>query len=143
MSREPFIHPRKNVLIVDSDLNLRLSLALILKRAGFVVTTVGQACEALVRLETGNYTLVILDIETIDNRMKLLPTILFQYPTISVLVFTAQWSPETAAEIKQLGVSAHLEKPVTPDTLLACVDKILKEQASKINYFSTGIKVKK
>jgi DNA-binding NtrC family response regulator len=143
MSREPFIHPRKNVLIVDSDLNLRLSLALILKRAGFVVTTVGQACEALVRLETGNYTLVILDIETIDNRMKLLPTILFQYPTISVLVFTAQWSPETAAEIKQLGVSAHLEKPVTPDALLACVDKILKEQASKINYFSTGIKVKK
>ncbi len=139
MSREPFIHPRKNVLIVDSDLNLRLSLALILKRAGFVVTTVGQACEALVRLETGNYTLVILDIETIDNRMKLLPTILFQYPTISVLVFTAQWSPETAAEIKQLGVSAHLEKPVTPDALLACVDKILKEQASKINYFSTGI----
>jgi DNA-binding NtrC family response regulator len=133
MSREPFIHPRKNVLIVDSDLNLRLSLALILKRAGFVVTTVGQACEALVRLETGNYTLVILDIETIDNRMKLLPTILFQYPTISVLVFTAQWSPETAAEIKQLGVSAHLEKPVTPDALLACVDKILKEQASKIN----------
>jgi DNA-binding NtrC family response regulator len=96
-----------------------------------------------VRLETGNYTLVILDIETIDNRMKLLPTILFQYPTISVLVFTAQWSPETAAEIKQLGVSAHLEKPVTPDALLACVDKILKEQASKINYFSTGIKVKK
>jgi DNA-binding NtrC family response regulator len=127
MSRESFAYSRKNVLIVDSDLNLRLSLAMVLKRAGYLVTTVGQACEALDRLETGNYNLVILDIMIMDNKFTLLPTILQMYPTISVMVFTAQWSPETAAEIEQMGISAHLEKPVTPDALLACVKSILKE----------------
>ncbi len=121
--------PPKNVLIVDSDLNLRLSLALILKRAGYLVTSVGYACEALERLETGNYDLIILDIVMIDNRLTLLPAILRQYPHISVLVFTAKWSPETAAEIEQMGISAHLEKPVTPKSLLKRVDIILKEHA--------------
>jgi DNA-binding NtrC family response regulator len=127
MSRELRMPISKSVLIVDTDLNLRLSLALILKRAGYLVTTVGQACEALERLETGNYDLIILDIVMIDNRLTLLPAILRQYPQISVLVFTAQWSPETAAEIKQLGISAHLEKPVTPNSLLECVDTILND----------------
>jgi two-component system response regulator GlrR len=127
MSRESFAYPPKNVLIVDSDLNLRLSLAMVLKRAGYLVTTVGQVCEALDRLETGNYNLVILDVMIMDNKFTLLPTILQMYPTISVMVFTAQWSPETAAEINQMGISAHLEKPVTPDALLACVESILKE----------------
>lgn len=128
MIREHRVLP-KNVLIVDSDLNLRLSLALILKRAGYLVTSVGYACEALERLETGNYDLIILDIVMIDNRLTLLPAILRQYPHISVLVFTAKWSPETAAEIEQMGISAHLEKPVTPKSLLKRVDIILKEHA--------------
>jgi DNA-binding NtrC family response regulator len=131
MSGELCVHIPKNVLIVDSDLNQRLSLALVLKRAGYLVTTVGQACEALDRLESGNYNLVILDIMSMDNKLTLLPTVLKQYPAISVLVFTAQWSPETAAEIEQMGVSAHLEKPVTPDSLLVCVDSILKESGPR------------
>jgi DNA-binding NtrC family response regulator len=131
MSRELFTFSPKNVLIVDSDLNLRLSLAMVLKRAGYLVTTVGQACEALDRLETGNYSLVILDIMIMDNKFTLLPTILHMYPSTAVMVFTAQWSPETAAEIERMGVSAHLEKPVTPDALLACVESILKEHDQK------------
>jgi len=128
MSRELRVFPPKNVLIVDSDLNLRLSLALVLRGAGYIVTTVGKACEALERLESGNYNLVILDIMIMDNKLTLLPTVLQRFPTTSVLVFTAQWSPETAAEIENLGISAHLEKPVTPDALLECVESILKNK---------------
>ncbi len=131
MSRELFVFPPKKILIVDSDLNLRLSLALVLKSAGYLVTTLGEACEAAARLGTENYNLVILDILDMDNKMKLLPMILQQYPTLSVLVFTAQWSPETAAEIEQMGISAHLEKPVNPDSLLDCVKSILMEGESE------------
>lgn len=127
MSRELCLHTPKNILIVDGDVNQRISLGLVLKRAGYLVTTVGQACEALDRLESGNYNLVILDIVSMDNKLILLPTMIKQYPTISVVVFTAQWSPETAAEIEQMGISAHLEKPITPGSLLECVESILKE----------------
>jgi DNA-binding NtrC family response regulator len=71
--------------------------------------------------------LLILDIATPENRLTLLPAVLCLYPHISILVFTAQWSPETALEIEKLGIQAHLEKPVTPDALLQRVKAILKE----------------
>jgi DNA-binding NtrC family response regulator len=129
MSRELCVHNPKNVLIVDNDLNQRLSLSLILKRAGYLVTTVGFACEALERLQTGNYNLTILDIAPIENRLTLLPSILRQYPHISVLAVTAKGSPETTSEINALGISAQLEKPVTAKSLMECVDIILKEPA--------------
>jgi DNA-binding NtrC family response regulator len=124
MSRDNVV-PSRRVLIVDSDLNLRLSLALILKRAGYSVTTVGRACEAQERLKADRFDLVILDALTIDNRLTLLPKVLQEYPKIATLAFTAQWSPETAAEFQNLGISAHLEKPVTPASLLAEVEKIM------------------
>ncbi len=124
MSRENVV-PARSVLIVDSDLNLRLSLALILRRAGYSVTTVGRACEAQERLKTDQFKLVILDVLTIDNKLTLLPKVLEEYPKTAILAFTAQWSPETAEELKNLGISAHLEKPVTPTSLLEEVDKIM------------------
>jgi DNA-binding NtrC family response regulator len=119
--------PTKSVLVVDDDQNLRHSLAMILKRAGYQVATVGRACEALELLRTSHCNLIILDISTPENRLTLLPTVLSLYPHLSILVFTGDWSPETALEIKLLGVQAHLEKPVMPDSLLECVDAILKE----------------
>jgi DNA-binding NtrC family response regulator len=121
------IAPRSSILVVDNDPNLRRSLGLVLKRAGYAVHTVGRACEALEYLESGHYSLVILDLVMVDNRLTLLPTVLHRFPHIPILVFTADWSPETANEIEQLGIRAHLIKPITPKILLECVETILQE----------------
>jgi DNA-binding NtrC family response regulator len=126
MSREYSLSP-KSVLIVDEDENLRRSLGLVIARAGYQVATVGKSCEALEFLRTSQCNLIILDISTPENRLTLLPSILRLYSHLSVLVFSAHWSPETALEIEQLGVQAHLEKPVMPKSLLERVDAILKE----------------
>jgi DNA-binding response OmpR family regulator len=126
MSRDFSLFP-KSVLIVDEDENLRRSLGLILSRSGYQVAAVGKSCEALELLRTSQYNLIILDISTPENRLTLLPTVLRLYSHLSVLVFSALWSPETALEIEKLGVQAHLEKPVTPKSLLERVDAILKE----------------
>ena len=127
MPREPFDLP-KSILIIDEDQNLRRSLSLILGRAGYQVTTCGQACEALELLRTRAINLIIMDITTSENRLTLLPAILCLYPHLSVLVFTAFWSPETALEIAKLGIQGHLEKPVTPGQLLEHVEAILAKQ---------------
>ena len=124
MSRESSFPP-KSILIVDEDLNLRRSLALMLKREGYLVETSDKACDALDLLRQGNYNLVIMDITTPENRLTFLPAVLCMYPHISVLVFSAHWSPETALELGKLGVHSHLEKPINPDQLLAALDKIL------------------
>jgi DNA-binding NtrC family response regulator len=119
--------PPRSILVVDNDRNLRRSLGLVLKRAGYAVLNVGRACEALEYLESGFFSLVILDLVMVDNRLTLLPTILRLYPHLPILVFTADWSPETANEIEQLGIRAHLIKPITPKILLECVEKILQD----------------
>ena len=119
----------KSILIVDDDQNMRRSLTLILRRAGYLVAACGQACEALQHLQGGAYNLIIMDITTPENRLTLLPAILCMYPHLSVLVFTAFWSPETALEIGKLGVQGHLEKPVMPGQLLEHVETILAKQA--------------
>jgi DNA-binding NtrC family response regulator len=123
----------KWILVVDDDLNLRHSLALVLKSAGYTVTTAGLACEALECLEHANYDLAILDVVMIDNRLNLLPSVLHLYPHLPILVFTAEWSPETAVETEKLGVRAHLVKPVTPKCLLECVDTILNSSPVMVN----------
>jgi DNA-binding NtrC family response regulator len=126
MPRQNSVPPR-SILVVDNDRNLRRSLGLVLKHAGYAVLTVERACEALEYLESGHYSLVILDLVMVDNRLTLLPTVLRLFPHLPILVFTADWSPETANEIEQLGIRAHLIKPVTPKILLECVETILQE----------------
>ena len=64
----------KSILIIDDEPNLRRSLALILQREGYTVTTAGNAQEANKCLEAGPYSLVFLDLKMPDiNGLDLLP----------------------------------------------------------------------
>jgi DNA-binding response OmpR family regulator len=117
----------KSILIVDDDRNLRHSMALILMRAGYEVETAGGAADVLADLQGGNYDLTILDMMMPDGGSILLPKLLQLYPSLAILVLTAQVSPETPLETGHLGEHARLIKPVTPETLLAQVKAILHE----------------
>ena len=108
----------KSILIVDTDRNLRYSMALILRRAGYRVAMAGSAAEALENLKTGKYDLTILDMLMPDDGSILLPKLLYLYPGLAILALTAQASSETTLETCQLGKHSHLTKPVTPETLL-------------------------
>jgi DNA-binding NtrC family response regulator len=119
--------PPKSILLVDDDLNLRRSLDLILRRAGYRVEEAGQASEVLACLRSNLYDLVILDITTPDDRLALLSKILPTHPDLSVMILTPQCSAEMAAEIKQLGICTHLVKPITPECLLDRVEAALRE----------------
>ena len=50
------------VLVLDEDINLRVSLAQILKQAGYVVSTACSPCEARKLLEAHPFGLIFLDI---------------------------------------------------------------------------------
>ena len=119
----------KSILIVDGDQNLRYSMALILRRAGYRVDMTGDAAAALVGLRTGKYDLTILDMLMPDNGSILLPRILNLYPNLAILILTANSSPETPLETSHLGEHSRLTKPVTPETLLECVKTTLQEHS--------------
>ena len=108
----------KSILIIDTDRNLRYSMTLILRRAGYRVDMASSAAEALENLKTVKYDLTILDMLMPDDGSILLPKLIYLYPGLAILVLTTQLSSETSLETSHLGKPSHLTKPVTPETLL-------------------------
>jgi len=130
--------PLKLILVVENDVNLRQSIALILQRAGYLVTTTDRACEALERIQGGKYRLVILDFNMPETSLVLLPKIISFYPHLSTLILTDQSFSEVERENKLL--SAHyLIKPIAPERLLDSVEAII---GRKLNSPSSSLFVK-
>lgn len=118
------------ILIIDDELNLRRSLALILQRAGYSVTTAGNGYEARQYLKAGAFDLVFLDLKMpgVDGA-QLLPEIRRLYPAMPVVILTAHATLDTAIAAVRLGARDYLLKPVAPDRILARVEQILVESA--------------
>ncbi len=117
------------ILIIDDEPKLARSLALILQRTGYRVTTAGTAREGLQFLQAGAFDLVFLDIKLPDQSgIQLLPQIRHLYPDMPVVILTAHASLETAIEAVRAGASDYLLKPIDPEAIIARVNKIHEEQ---------------
>ena len=94
----------QSILIVDDEPNLRKTLALILQRDGYTVTTAGSADEAHQLLGAGAFGLVFLDIKMPDkNGLTLLKEIREIYPDMPIVLLTAHASLESAIEAVRAG----------------------------------------
>lgn len=114
----------KLIILVEDDINLRQSIALILQRAGYLVTTTDCVYTAMDMIQSGTYHMIISDINIPETSDVLLPKILGLYPYMSVVILTDQSVSEIEEEDTLL--SAHyLVKPIAPERLLDCVGKIL------------------
>jgi len=111
-------------MLVESDVNLRQSIALILQRVDFRITATDCDTKALELLKLGDYHMLIADIglpETINTLLTKAATL---YPQLPILILT----DESIGEIERLKrcSNAHfLIKPVAPEQLLECVRSIL------------------
>ena len=122
-----------SIVLVEDDLNLRNSIALILQRAGYFVTTTDCVSKAMDIIKAGNYQLVIADINMAETRKILLPNILMMKPRIAIVILTDQSIPEIEKSDK-LHRTHYLAKPIAPERLLDCVGTILgKQTASRRN----------
>jgi two-component system, OmpR family, response regulator len=121
--------PNDTILVVDDEPKLARSLALILQRAGYVVTTAGCAVEALQLLQAGSFDLVFLDIKLPDQSgIQLLSQVRALYSEMPVLMLTAHASLDSAIEAVRAGARDYLLKPIDPEAILTRVDKILEGQ---------------
>ena len=117
----------KLIILVENDLNLRQSIALILLRAGYFVTSTDCGFKAMNIIQAGNFHLLIADINNPDTREILMPKVHVMYPDLSIVILTDQASSEIEKEGKLL--SAHyLIKPIAPERLLDCVGTIMGNQ---------------
>ncbi len=118
-----------SILLVDDEENLRWSLALILRRAGYAVTTAANVIEARQHLQNGAFDLAFLDLKLPGiSGLEVLPEMRRQYPEMQVLILTAHDKLEAAVEAVRNGARDYLLKPIDPLLIVSRVKEILEER---------------
>jgi DNA-binding NtrC family response regulator len=117
---------KKNILVVGNDRNLRRTLSLILRHAGYAVMTVPRIQEAYRRLHNRSYNLVIVDSAAPGSEWEdSAAEIRCLFPDIPVILLTGHASRESYSVVGGRGISGYLIKPIDPAYILEYVDEIL------------------
>ena len=126
------MNPSGHILIIDDEASLRQTLARILQRDGYEVTSVASGTEGVSIVSQQPFDLVYLDIRMPDmNGLDALKTIHAELPDLPVILFTAQPDLHSAVEALRRGAIDYLMKPLKPETVLARTRSILSEQQKK------------
>ncbi len=117
------------ILVVDDELVIRESLAGWLKRDGFHVNTVPSGEEALERLKTQGFDIILLDIQLDGiSGMEVLSYVKEQYPDIDVIMITAYGSIQSAVQAMKSHAHDYLLKPFDPDELGVMIQKLVEHR---------------
>ncbi len=110
------------ILFVDDERNMRLSFEAVMKEEGYEVDCVESAEEALKRLETNKYFMVITDARLGGmSGYDLLHKVKSKWPDLPVLIITAYATPKLAVEAIKAGAYDYLPKPFAPEELLHAI----------------------
>ncbi|QQN64641.1 response regulator [Bradyrhizobium diazoefficiens] len=135
-----------NILIVDDDPAVQLTIRLLLERAGHCVTVAGDGRRGLALFEGSPFDLLFLDIfmPGMDG-LETMRHVRALQPTIPIIVISGRsTTPDGYAEpdflkmATKLGAVASLQKPFRADALLAAVDGCLNAAEPEGPDVSTG-----
>lgn len=117
-----------HILIIDDEASLRQTMARILQRAGYEVTTAVDGREGLALISEHPFDLVYSDIRMPDmNGLELLKIIHEKYPDLPVILFTAQPDLNSAVEAVRSGATDYLLKPLKPQVVIDRTNSILEK----------------
>ena len=106
---------KKNILIVDDEKNIRLTMSHSLETLGIPIQTAVNGEEALQMLDETPFGLVFLDLKMPGmDGMEVLRRIKNHWPKIRVIIITAHGTIESAAEAMKLGAVDFIQKPFSP-----------------------------
>jgi DNA-binding NtrC family response regulator len=115
---------QKQLLLVEDDPALQLTIATALELEGYAVDAVSTTGEAIERLSGAAYPIVISDIY-IDERtgLDVLKAAKRQDPLCSVILMTGRGSMETVMEATRDGVFDYIAKPFALDVIIEAVER--------------------
>ncbi|MEO8874481.1 MAG: EAL domain-containing protein [Polyangiaceae bacterium] len=112
----------KGVLVVEDDHALARSIARVLGSAGFEVALAHDGDEALAKLSTTAFEVILTDIELPKTSGVDLLRIIRAYDLdVPVLLMTGNPQVETATEAVQLGALQYLTKPIQNEAIIEAV----------------------
>ena len=115
-----------NVLLVEDEQLLRMSLELNLRRHGIQAMTAGDGSEAMSLLQQHPCDLLITDylMEEMTGT-ELLQLARQQFPAIKVIVISGYADETLKDEILEAGADKFLWKPVNLETLIEAIEEVL------------------
>jgi DNA-binding NtrC family response regulator len=124
------------VLLVDDDVSITTSLALLLKQAGHASRAAAGPAEALSQLEQGGFALVLQDMNFSRQTsgaegLALLADIKARWPQLPVVLMTAWGSIGLAVAGMKAGASDFVTKPWTNAQLLQSIEIVLGLQEAR------------
>jgi two-component system response regulator FlrC len=108
-----------DVLVVEDDLSLCEALCDTLEIGGYQVVSARNGTEALIKLEHGQFKLVVSDVQMpVMDGFQLLKNMQHKYSKTPVLLMTAFGTIPKAVEAMQAGASDYLIKPFDAEALV-------------------------
>ena len=115
------ISESKAILVLDDDASILRSTKNVLLKAGYAVDTAETGKEALEKMQTKNYDVVLLDVRLPDmDGTEVLLQMKNAGDTIKIII-TGFSSDELGMRAADYGADDFLVKPIRPEELLATI----------------------
>ena len=124
-----------NILLIEDDEILRITISDSLKKMGWPVTAAEDGQEGLNLIKKNNFDIVISDIRLPKiNGIDVLKEVKNYYPNTEVIMITAFGNIEDAVGIIKFGAYDYITKPFHTDDLIFRIKKIIDYQILKNDY---------
>jgi signal transduction histidine kinase len=133
----------KKILIIDDEFNTRYAIDFALSKAGYKTTNAGNGSEALNLLKESLMTRNLFDLVITDIQMpkmtgmELINEMEKANIRVPILVITGFGDKQTLIELLRHECDDYLDKPFSPDDLLAGVTRVLAKQNKTRQEFET------
>jgi len=120
------------ILVADDEAGIRRGIQLCLKNEGHDIVSVSDGKEALTRLNSENFDLVLSDVKMPNiTGLELLAALKQEKNPVPIIIMTAYANVKDAVHALKIGAEDYLTKPLNLDELVAKVAKIQERAAVK------------
>jgi DNA-binding NtrC family response regulator len=110
------------VLVIDDEVHLCNSLAILLKADGYQVDTANSGAQAFNLLQQHAYSVALVDMDLPDiSGNHIAARIRDEHPGTAIVILTGNATVDNAVESLRQGVYDYLRKPCPPDRLLRTI----------------------
>src|SRR6185369_17618102 len=133
------------ILVVDDQRNMRTTLAMMLRGAGYEVDEAGDGNVGADMGAKGAYDVVLTDLRMGGfDGIGVLRAVKESHAATEVIVMTAYGTIESAVEAMRLGAYDYIQKPFTEQELLVKVERANHNRtlSAQVKFFTTEFKDK-
>ena len=119
---------KASILVLDDEERQLEILSLILEDAGYEVTAIGNAKEALEIVKKNNFDLILTDLRMPEmDGIQFLEAVRLYWPQQVIVVVTAHGTIPSAVEAMKKGAFNYMTKPLDKEGLLVIVERALEQ----------------